>query len=132
MKRTFVLIAIISILLLSVIAHAWTVTPTGVQVELKWTEPTQNNNDTPLTDLKSVRIYDNSSGVMVLREEINASSPTGGGVTTKTVTIPLAPGVVKTVHFYVTAVNTAGLESLPSLVKTADIYNAVVSSKPPE
>lgn len=130
MKKLFVLL-LLGLFLLPVMTWAWTATPTGVQVELKWTEPIINADNTPLTTLKSIRIYENSSGVMVLKEEIPASGPAGGGVATKTVTIPLASGAVKEVHFYVTAVNTAGLESLPSIIKTAVIYN-VVSSKPPE
>jgi hypothetical protein len=95
MKRLFVLIGIISLLLLSV-GFGYT-----GQATLSWVAPTTNEDGTPLTDLAGYKIYyGTTSGTYTKNLDV-------GNVNTFSMT-GLQTG---TYYFVATAYNTAKLES---------------------
>ncbi len=84
-------------------------------VTINWTPPTENTNDTPLTNLAGYNIhYGTSSGN--LTNKISVSNP---GIATYVVS-NLAPGKY---YFAVAAVNSSGTESALSAQVSATVTN---------
>jgi hypothetical protein len=80
---------------------------------LSWVAPTQNTDDSPLTDLAGFRIYIGSSAAELTPGQL-LSDPSA----TRFVVDGLAPG---TWYFAVSAVNRAGIESARSSVGSKNI-----------
>lgn len=98
-------------------AYAVTVTVEGTQVRLSYEEPTQNRTGTPLTDLGHTSIYYAiPPGTMPhLCTETPASSLTGGATVEAVCLVPVLRDQEADVRFTVTATDTSGNESDPSV-----------------
>lgn len=97
-------------------APAWAMdfTVTGAVVTATYQEPTVTATNTPLTDLASTSIsYDLGAGPVRARD-VPATAPTGGGIITTTVDIPVAANQEVDVRFWATATDTSGNESARS------------------
>jgi hypothetical protein len=96
-------------------------------VTLVWDEPTTNTDGSALTDLATIKVY--QDGVAI--KSVPASRATGGGLNqTTTVTVPdPAAGTTKTYSFYCTAIDTAGNESVASNTVTR-FFDALAPASP--
>lgn len=107
-------------------AYALTLTPTGAEVSVEYTEPDRtafddDGLDFPLDDLaKTVIFYDMGSGPVVAKE-VPATSLSGGSNISTTVVVPVVGRRKRDVAFWVIAVDIAGNESGKSTVETIRI-----------
>lgn len=93
--------------------------PPAVSIALlTWVPPTSNVDNTPLTDLTSYNLYQGSTSTN-LTQVASIKAPA-----TAYSTAALAPG---TYYFYLTAVDSAGLESAPSPIVSATIAPATAA-----
>lgn len=99
-----------------------------VRVTFSYVEPTQNTDNSTLTDLQDAVPYYRYQGdlVWVPLEPIAASSPDGGGVITALVPVPPEPGAITNFEFVITARSTAGLESEYGAIQSLQV------TRPPE
>lgn len=86
----------------------------SVNVTAKYTEPTQNTDNSPLTNLKHVNIYYNIGNGEKLGITNPASSPRGGGTVTVKFPVPVPDGAKVDVMFYSRAINSTGQQSSKS------------------
>ena len=102
-------------------AQAITFTVTGTEVTVGYDEPTQNTDNSALTDLDHTTIYYDKGAGPVAEATVPATAPTGGGTITTTITVPVLAGEEADVNFWVTASDQSGNESVPSPVITQRI-----------
>lgn len=93
------------------------VTVNGTQVQVSYEEPTTNKTGTPLTDLASttVRYAMPPTSAPVGCKTTPASAPTGGATITTTCLVPIVLDQEADVRFTVTASDTTGNVSDPSI-----------------
>jgi hypothetical protein len=76
------------LVLIATSSFAITVTPTGTQSTVSYTEPTTNADGTPLADLHHCNVYAApTSGPEIKSADIPASSATGGANKSTTITV---------------------------------------------
>lgn len=97
-------------ILLLLVAPAWAYieTPTGVDVQVSYTEPTTTEGGAPLTTLQKTTIYWKLDAGAETALTMLAALGTGGAAITKTISVPLAACTAGTVSVQVTASNTFG------------------------
>ena len=96
-------------------AHAFDIIDANsVRVTAKYTEPTQNTDNSSLTDLKHVDIYYNVGNGDILGITNPASSPKGGETVTVKFPVPVPDGAKLDVVFYSRAVSSTGQQSAKS------------------
>ena len=78
-----------------------------------WVEPTENTDNSPLTDLAFVRVMCSLDNITFNQcgADTQATSPTGGGQASVPINIPVAIGEKKTVYVYGLAYNSSGISS---------------------
>src|SRR5258706_4189104 len=91
-----------------------TETPTGVTFTVTYTEPILNVAGGP-SNLLSTKLYSKLDAGVESSVVVPASALVGGGVITRTVTVPILPGQVGTLNVQCTATNATG-ESARSAV----------------
>jgi len=109
-----ILISVSLLVCLATDSFAINFTVTGTNVESSYTEPTVNEDGSPLSDLAKTTIYYDLGAGQVKALDVPASSPTGGGQISQTVTVPIVSGQEANVKFWATATDTSGNESAPS------------------
>ncbi|MFO0706716.1 MAG: hypothetical protein U0412_07660 [Nitrospira sp.] len=87
------------------------VTPAKPTVQVSYTEPSANAVGTALKTLAKTTIYYDLGSGRIPALEVPATSPRGGGLVKKTITIPLDKQPSRTVSICVTASDSAGHES---------------------
>lgn len=88
-----------------------------VTITLQYTEPSQNADGTPLRDLDHTTIYYDVGAGKIRVADVPASSPTGGGVITHKIIVPIAGSKKEmTAWIWVTATDKSGNESNPSQI----------------
>ncbi len=112
-----ILSAMVLALLLSLPAFAVEVTVDGTQVQASYQEPTTNKTGTPLTDLHHTTLFyampPTAAGTAC--KTTPASSQTGGATITATCLVPTMLDQEADVRFTVTATDTSGNVSDPSI-----------------
>jgi len=99
------------------------VTKTTEGIKVEYQEPVTNANGTPLVDLALTSIfYDKGQGA-VKALDVPATSPTGGGVISQIIQVPVGDNEEIDVKVWAIAVDLSGLPSLPSDVITVRIDN---------
>lgn len=96
-----------------------TVTPEGIKVE--YTEPTTNENGTPLTDLAKTTIYYDIGAGPVKAVDVPATAPTGGGAISQVITVTIAENTEVDVQIWATATDLSGNESEKSAIATVRV-----------
>ena len=107
-------IIMIAGLFLAVPSHAFTLTQSGANVDVSFTEPTTNDpkfGGAPLTDLDHTSIFFDAGSGGVKAADVPASSPSGGGPVAVTVTVPIVEGMEADVIFFLSATDKSGNES---------------------
>mgnify|MGYP001618843406 CR=1 FL=1 len=89
-------------------AWAYIETPTGVDVQVSYTEPTTTEGGAPLTNLQKTTIYWKLDAGAESAVDVLAALGTGGAAITKTISVPLAACTAGTVSVQATASNTFG------------------------
>jgi len=105
-----VLLALL-LVLWSTSAWALTLTQTGVNVKVTYTEPTtmeSSSGPIPLTDLGSTEIAVSEDGQVSQIVSVPATALTGGGAIVKDVVVSVAVGEEKTLTFSVVAIDING------------------------
>lgn len=122
--RKYVVFAVMLVALLAAtLAHAIDFTASGTILTVTYTEPTQNVDGSPLTDLAKTTVYYSlNGGADVKGVEMPASNPKGGAGVTTPLTVPIAQNQSATVTVRATATDTSGNESAKSasVTKTVD------------
>jgi hypothetical protein len=116
-KKYFSLISLCFIIVLAfaVNVFAITATSTATEITLTYDEPTTNADNTPLTDLDHINIYQDSIKLPITSP---ATAANGGG---KAIVVKIITSTTgKVISFYATAVDKTGNESIPSLTVTVD------------
>ena len=111
------ILALIMVLLFPVLGWSFTLTQTGVNVQVTYTEPTTQESlggPTPLNDLASTDISVIDSGTVVQFITVPASAPTGGGSISQDVVVDVQAGEEKTYTFSVVATDLNGNVSTPA------------------
>lgn len=93
----------------------------GTQIEAEYTEPTLNEDNSPLTDLHHTSIYYDIGSGPVLVIELPASLNTGGNLVQYSFIVPVTANQEATVNFWATATDSSGNESAPSEAVTLRI-----------
>lgn len=94
------------------------VTVVGANVKMEWTEPTQNQDGSPLTDLKeTVGSYLLPGGQETVCGTVPATSPAGGKTVSTTCVISLPSPASLDVTFRAVARDTSGNTSPPVEIK---------------
>ena len=125
-----VLIATLMIAFLSVPAMAVTVTVSGAELTITYNEPTENANNTPMTDIGWTNCYAQQiGGIVVKSADILASGPSGGLFVTCKVSVPVVAGQEIDVEAWGTSNDLSGNTSLetPKVIKRIDM----LAPKPP-
>ena len=86
------------------------VTVVGATVTMTWTEPTLNEDGSPLTDLDvTVGTYQVPNGTEIICDaDQPATDPTGGGSVSVTCTVPISPQTEQDVEFRAYAIDAVG------------------------
>lgn len=93
-------------------AYALTVTLSGTQFIVSYTEPAVNADGTPLHDLHHTTIYYQIGMTAPVRLiDVNATTPEGGQIVTGTVTVPVPENAETVVRIFVSASDVVGNES---------------------
>lgn len=85
----------------------------GTEVTVKYIEPTENENNTPLTDLDHTSIYTVINGSKQKVRDVPASAPTGGGQIEQKFVVSVEDKQEVDVDIQVTASDGVGNESAP-------------------
>lgn len=93
------------------IAHAIDASVTGVQVTVTYQEPGTSADGSPLSDLSHTTIYHNFGGPKIEAARAPAAAPSGRGLITQTITIPVAENQEVNVEIWATATDLSGNES---------------------
>ena len=93
----------------------------GTQIDVEYTEPSLNTDDTPVSDLHHTSIFYDLGAGPVLVIELLASLNTGGGLISYSFIVPVVAGQEANVNFWATASDSSGNESAPSEVVTLRI-----------
>src|SRR6266850_5388091 len=115
MKR---LVVLLSMLLIPILSHAWTVVPGGIQVNISYTEPNTNSNGSPLKDLLKTIVYYNAGAGDLKAFEAPAIALTGNGNIIGTAVIPWPSDKQGNVDFYAVAIDTTANISAKSTMVT--------------
>lgn len=109
--------AMVFALAISLPAFAVEVTVDGTQVQASYQEPTTNKTGTPLTDLHHTTLFYAMppTAAPTSCNTTPASAPTGGATITATCLVPIVRDQEADVRFTVTATDTSGNQSDPSL-----------------
>lgn len=128
----FALFCLFSVVILWDESFAIDFTVSGVVVSVSYKEPVTNSDGSQLTDLSFCSIYHKfADGDVVAKDkDIPASSATGGGNVSDSVTVPVAEGVEKNVDFWATCSDTSKNESVKSNIVRVRIDR--LSPSPPE
>lgn len=118
MKKVFILLIL---MLIPLTVSAWDVTVTGVNVTISYTEPTTNEDVTPLTDLKDCTVFYNIGGGWVTGKIVPASVATGGGSQSTVFEVPITQGMERDVQFKGTCADISGNISKDSNIVTKRI-----------
>ena len=112
-----ILILFCLVLLFATNAWAFTATPTGTEVVVKYTEPTTNADGSPLVDLAKTKIYwvIVGSTTPAVTIDVTATKATGGGIISQTLILPIAANKEADVQIWATATYKSGNESGPSV-----------------
>ena len=87
----------------------------SVEVRVSYVEPTENTDNSPLTDLGGTIVYYSLDGTnFVEAMGIEPTSPTGGGTVIANIPVPVGEGQEADVHFHAKAVDGSGNMSGPS------------------
>jgi hypothetical protein len=93
----------------------------GAEIEVTYTEPTQNADNSPIQDLDHTSIYaDGGSGANKMLD-VPASSPNGGGAVIQRISVPVSDGQEADVSIWATAFDGSGNESAQGTVVTIRI-----------
>jgi hypothetical protein len=124
MKKFLILLLILTLLLFTNICFG---ASTVVSLKATWTAPTTNSDGTTLTDLTSYNFY-RTDGT---RTKVNTSPiPTTSGTTTSPYLFSETLTSTTTMSFVITAVNSAGKESVDSTPATYT-YTVTTTASPP-
>lgn len=93
----------------------------GTQIDVEYNEPTQNTDNSPVTDLHHTSIYYDMGSGPVLVVELPASLNTGGSLVQYSFIVPVTANQEANVNFWATASDSSGNESAPSEVITLRI-----------
>ena len=112
-----VLVVGLALAFFPLVAFAVDVTVNGTQVQVSYQEPTTNKTGTPLTDLASttVRYAMPTTATPTACNTTPASALTGGATITATCLVPIVLDQEADVRFTVTASDTSGNVSDPSI-----------------
>lgn len=116
-----ILLCLIATLIYATAVSAFTVTPTGAIVEIKYTEPLDNTDGSPVTDLSHCTLYYDTGQGVVKAKDFPASSPSGGAEITTSYEVPWTGGQEFNVRFWMTASDLSGNESGASVEKVIRI-----------
>ena len=93
-----------------------TITQTGVNIHVTYTEPTTTENGTPLDDLASTDTVVKDEGLSVVAvHQVLATAPTGGGFVEFDVVVDIPLGQKQTLSVEVTASDLVGNVSQPAV-----------------
>lgn len=106
------ILALALVLFIPYVASAFTLSVTGAEVTVIYAEPTVNADGSPLVDLDHTTIFHDFGAGGFL--DVLATTLTGGGIITQTLTVPVLAGVEANVDFWLTASDTSGNESTDS------------------
>lgn len=121
MKKLMVLIIALFLLVPLYSSAFEVISVDSVNVTIRYIEPTQNVDNSPLLDLSHTNPrYDIGAGPVLL-PNVPASSPTGGATQDLTVTIPVSDGQEVDVVLDAVAVDASGNVSPPSNSSTIRI-----------
>ena len=121
---------LLALLLVPVAASAFTCTATGCTFTAEYTEPTLNTAGGPV-GLTGTTIYYKLDGAPEITVQVPASSPAGGVLIQRPITVPVLPGQKVVITGNVTAKNPAGESArfaVPAL--TIDRSGEVVPNPP--
>lgn len=108
---------------------AWTGSPTETTFTVIYTEPSTNVAGGPPQLIKTTIYYKLDAGTESVLV-VTASSPAGGQVVTRQISLPLPPGRVGTATARVTASNPAGESAPLTATRMADRSAEVVPNAP--
>lgn len=94
---------------------------TGDEMTATYTEPSTNEDGSPLLDLLFTHMYHNYGGLEILADSVPASGPTGGGPVTSTFVVPVPDGQEVLVNFWARAEDDALNYSPMSKIVTREI-----------
>lgn len=94
--------------------YALTASPVGTEVSVEYTEPSTNNDGSPLIDLDHTTVYYDIGSGAVEANQVPASSPSGGATITTSITIPVSIDQEVDADVWATASDEVPNESLPS------------------
>lgn len=100
----------------------------GREITLRYTEPTENRNDTPLTDLDHTSIYTVIDGTKAKIKDVPATALTGGGSIEEKFIVEVGEDQEVDVEIQVTASDGVGNESTPPLSAVKRIDNLAPKS----
>ena len=121
MKKLLFGLMIASLLVFGERAFALTLTLSGAEITVEYTEPTTNENGAVLEDLSHTSIYYDMGDGAVKAVDVPAANPTGGGVISQAVTVPVTSGMERDVQIWATASDGSGNESAPSETKVVRV-----------
>lgn len=123
LKPSFILAKLVGIILVlsTISVNAFTVTVTGTEVTVVYTEPTTNENGSTLVDLNNTSIYYDMGSGTVKVADVPAISLTGGGTVSQVITIPVLDQQEANVNIWATATDLVGNESANSNVEVIRI-----------
>jgi len=117
--KKLILVVLISLIMVSG-AYAFTVNVTGAEVTVTYTEPTTNEDGSPLLDLNFCSIFYDMGDGPTKAIDITASKPTGGGTISTNFIVPVLDGMERDVSVWGTASdgsNNASAESVKDSVR---------------
>jgi hypothetical protein len=98
---------------------AVTLTPTGADLTVEYTEPSTNADGSTLVDLAKTNVYVKVGNLQEVKgPDVPASSPTGGQVRSTVIAVVVPSGKEADVTITVTATDLSGNESLRSVSAT--------------